>query len=80
LHYLSVSYIYYLSAFLPHSFPTCLICFRIGGHLPLPSSLSHTIGKCHWPFSNYRPLSYVYSMCEAKEPFLRCEHRKDKRI
>jgi hypothetical protein len=78
LRYLSPSSIYSLSACIPHSFPTCFICFRIGSHFPLPSYLSYSVGKCHWPFSKYRPLSRVHSTCEAKEPFLHCEHRKDK--
>jgi hypothetical protein len=37
LHYLSLSYIYSLSAFLSYSFPMCLICFRTGSHFLLPS-------------------------------------------
>jgi hypothetical protein len=41
-HYLSLSFLYFLSYFIPCSFPTC---FYIGTPFPLPSFLSCTAGK-----------------------------------
>jgi hypothetical protein len=61
-HYLSLSYIYFLS-FITYSFP---FCFSYRSPFPLPSSLSFTLGKCHWPCNNYRHLSCVDSTRETR--------------